>query len=131
MKTHLKSCRKQSKGTQIYRLSKYGRWRSTQQDSLPSVDYPVDRPTVKFLTVVPTVDRPVDRGLKTESRSSLPVDRPVDRGLFQRAELSGGRPALQPNKVMHICAHRSTARSTDLWLDRPCGRPAEGQNTSF
>ena len=32
-----------------------------------SVDRPVDRPTVRILTVEPAVDRPVDRGQDTES----------------------------------------------------------------
>ena len=32
-----------------------------------SVDRPVDRPTVRILTVVPAVDRLVDRGKDTES----------------------------------------------------------------
>ena len=45
-----------------------------------SVDRPVDRPTVRILTVVPAVDRPVDRGLDTESRLSVRSTGPVDRG---------------------------------------------------
>ena len=36
-----------------------------------SVDRPVDRPTVRILTVEPAVDRPVDRGTGTESRALL------------------------------------------------------------
>ena len=36
-----------------------------------SVDRPVDRPTIRFLTVEPAVDRPVDRGLDAESRLSV------------------------------------------------------------
>ena len=46
-----KSYRKQFKGTPFYRLPKTNRCRPTQQLMLLSVDRPVYRPTVKFLTV--------------------------------------------------------------------------------
>ena len=78
---------------------------------LLSVNRPVDRPTVRFLTVVPPVDRPIDRGLDTESRSSLPVDRPINQDRIPRAELSGGRLARSfghpAKQAVHVCAHLS------------------------
>ena len=55
--TLFKSCVKQTKTAPFYRVQKYSRWGQTcSQDDL-SVDRPVDRPTVIFLTVVPPVDR--------------------------------------------------------------------------
>jgi len=48
----LKILIKQAKGAPFYRLPKTSRWRPTQQEILLSVDRLVDRPTVKFLTVV-------------------------------------------------------------------------------
>ena len=72
-----------------------------------SVDRPVDRPTVRNLTVVPAIDRPVDRGLDTESRLSV-----RSTGAFQRAEALCGRPGRStgpPARTgVHVCARRST-----------------------
>ena len=123
-KTLLKSCEKQSKGTPIYRLPKYGRWRPTQQEILLSVDRPVDRPTVRFLTVVPVVDWPVNRDLNIESSSSPPID----RGHFQRAELSGGRSGRSTGPPAYRACARSctsvdrTGRPTSTSVDRPVDR---------
>ena len=75
------------------------------QDSrifLLSVDRPVDWPTVGFPTVVPSVDRPIDRGLETESRT---LCQSTARSTSQRSDF---RP---------LC-HRSTARSTEDWIQR-------------
>ena len=146
MKTPFKSCRKQSKGTPIYRLPKYGRWRPSQQICLltvdrqrsnlplgrsvdrpvdrklgndPAVDCPVDQPTVRFLTVVPAVDRSVDRKLAN--------DPAVDRAISREQRRSGGRPPGRPTQAVHVCAHRSTGAMTDFCPGRPSGRPAEGQ----
>ena len=49
-----------------------------------SVDRPVDRLTVIFLTVEPPVDRPVDRAKPA-------VDHPVDRPALESWVLSVGR----------------------------------------
>ena len=142
MKTHFKYCRKESKGTPIYRLPKYGRWRPTQQESLLLVDSQVDRPTVRFPTVVPPVDRPVDRGLDTESRAlcrSTAAGRPANGQISDRCATGrpGGRPrpgyreqsSLPVDRPVdratgppakwpvHVCAHRLT-RPVDRLLPR-------------
>ena len=64
--------------------SKTSRWGPNQQSGLLAVD----RPMVRFLTIMPAVDlclandpavdRPVDRAI-SESRGSLAVDRAIDR----------------------------------------------------
>ena len=50
-KTLFKSYIKQAKGIPFYRGSKTSRWESTQQKILLSVDWLVDQPTVKNMTV--------------------------------------------------------------------------------
>ena len=104
LKTLLKSCRKQSKGSPFYRLLKCDHWRPTQQTGLLSVDRPIDRPTVRFLTVVPAVNRPIDRCLANDPA----VDRPVNRAISREQRLSGGRLHGRPAQAMYVCAHRST-----------------------
>ena len=50
-KTSPKSCVKLAKRTLFYRVQKYSRWGTEQAQNGLSVDRPVDRPTVRFLTV--------------------------------------------------------------------------------
>ena len=71
-----KSYRKQPPNSQFIEIEKLA---VGSQIGL-SVDRPVDRPTVRFLTVVPAVYRPVDRSLDTESRLSVRSTGPVDWG---------------------------------------------------
>ena len=100
---------------QFIELKKTSRW---SQDGL-SVDRPVDRPTVRNLTVVPAVDR----GLDTESRLSVRSTGPVDQGFPEsRSSLAVdrvGRPALQ------YCLACTTSSSVDR-----SGRPAEARTDS-
>ena len=112
LKTHLKSCRKQPKRSPFYRLQKCGRWRPTQQSRLLAVDRPVDRPTVKFLTVVPAVDRPIDRCLAND----LAVDRPVDPAISREQRLSGGRPCGRPDLGRACLCVDRLVRWTDFWI---------------
>ena len=85
----------------------------------PAVCRPVGRPpTVRFSTVGKS-DRPDGRPILG---IDLTVDRPVDRGRSREQGSLDGRPCGRPALAVHVCAHRSTARSTDFWL----GRPAEG-----
>ena len=97
---------------QFIELKKTSRW---SQVGL-SVDRPIDRLTVRNLTVVPAVDRPVDRGLDTESRLSVRSTGPVDRGLSREQSSLDGRPG------------RSTGppARTGVHVGRPLGRPPSG-----
>ena len=81
-----------------------------------SVDRPADRPTVIFQTVVPSVDRPVDRAriqraealCRSIARSTGAF--PESRALWTVDRV--GQPALLPELAVHVCARRSTGRST-------------------
>ena len=97
MKTHFKSCSKQPKTAPIYRPQKYSRWGPTQQETLLSVNRPVDRQRSDFRPLGKAVDRSVDQKLGYD----LAFYRPVDRSHLQREE----------------ALWRSTVRSTGPW---PC-----------
>ena len=79
-----------------------------------SVDRPVDRPTVRILTVEPAVDRPVDRGTGAESRSSLRSTGSVDR------------PSSRPGVHVLCMSVDRLGRLTSSSVDRS-GRPAEAR----
>ena len=59
-KTSPKSYLKLAKRTPFYRVQKISRWGPEEAQNDLSVDRPVDRPTVRFLTVGQSVDWPVD-----------------------------------------------------------------------
>jgi len=101
-------------GSPFYRLHKTSRWRPNQQPGLLSVDRPVDRPTVKFLTVGPAVDRVLDTESRALYRSTARSTGAISREQNSLAVDRVGRPALQPNKPCTFCARRSTARSSGL-----------------
>ena len=113
-----KSYVKKPKTAPFYRVQKYSRCGQICRPDDLSVDRPVDRPTVIFLTVG-AAGRPPSR---PHPGHGLLVDRPVDRDKIQRAKLSG----------------RSTTRSTGarsrewtLWISRPPGRPALKQRLVY
>ena len=114
MKTHLKSCRKQYKGTPIYRLPKTSRWGSNQQSGLLKVYRPVDRPTVRFLTVV---QRSTDRSTVAWQMTQLSTARST--GPFRESRGSLGPPALG-------CARLCT--SVDRPVDRQKASPAHNRD---
>ena len=130
-KTLLKSCEKQSKGTPIYRPPKSRRWVPNQQSGLLAVDRPVDRPTVRFLTVESAVDRCLANGPA--------VDRPVDQAISREQRHSDGRPALGRARLCTSVDRygRPTSDSVDRPVDRaifreqklsggqPRGQPAQ------
>ena len=112
-RTTKNSCRKQPPNVPIYRVWKTSRWGLSGL----SVDRPVDRPTVIFLTVVPSVDRSVDRTSGTESR--LSAGRPSrSTEAFQRAKLSGRSTVPVDRPSSQTCARLCTSR----------GRPAEARS---
>ena len=145
-KTSSKSYLKQPPKAPIYRARKLA---VGSQNDL-SVDRPVDRPTVRFLTVEPAVDRPGRPRPGYRKQALCPVDRP-DRplpgtenrvlcrstGAFQRAEALWrstdpvDRPSSQAG--VHVCACRSTdsvdrlGRPTSSSVDRS-GRPTEAMS---
>ena len=95
-----------------------------------SVNRPIDRPTVRILTVEPAIDRPVDRGTGTESRALCRSTGPVDRGFLESfcslAVDRVGRPALQPNwRARSVHVGRPTPGSVDR-----SGRPAEASESA-
>jgi len=73
-KTSLKSFLKLAKRTPFYRVQKYGLWGPEQAQNGLSVDRPIDRLTVRFLTIE-AVDRPGGRA----PQGNLPVGRPPNR----------------------------------------------------
>ena len=114
-------------GTPLYRHPKTSHWGPNQQLMLLSVDRPVDRPTVKFLTVEPAVDRPVDRGTGTESRALC-----RSTGAFQRAEALCSRPSRStgPPAVLACTSVDRPGRPTSSSVDRS-GRPAEARTDTL
>ena len=138
LETYLKSCLTQPKTTPLYRPPNSSPWGPTQQEILLSVDRPVDRPTVKFMTVAAcrstawSIDLrlwPIGRSPgrsrpDPESKALSTIDQSVDRPSSQNWQctfLHIGRP---PGRATLV---RSTGRST---ARRP-GQPFIGIKTWF
>ena len=105
---------------------------------------PVDRPTVKKVTVEPSgrpPGRPPGRPCQIQRAIALwPVDRPVDRAKAygrpsgrpsppESGVTSAGRPHGRPAKTLGLCARivhiGRPFWSTGSWSGRPVGRPPE------
>jgi len=119
----------------IYTLSKICPLAARKGQNCPSGRSP-GRPANSHFYDRCASGRPPGRpDLNTESSCSLPVDRLVNRGQNQKAELSGGRPARSIGPpVQWSCTFVYIGRpnrSTDFYLGRPAGRPADNQVTIF
>ena len=115
--------RNKSKKPRFIGFPKYSRWAPEPGQNGLSVDCSVDQPIVRFL-IVGVVGR--------SPQGNLPVGRPPGQLRPEpESELSGrstGRSTARSTGPMTkalctSCAHRSTARSTEIWSGQSIDRP--------
>ena len=127
-KTLFKSCRKQSKGTPIYRHPKSSRWGPKQQLTLLTVDRSVDRQRSDFRPL--SHRRPASRPGPGYREQKLSVGRPPGRPgpdlesrTLWRSTGSIDRPSSQTRPCMFVHVGRPPDQPTSVLVDHAVDQP--------